>query len=132
MGGETDASERTPRESAPRRSTGPVAAWRVLPVVLVSALLLYSHWRGQDPEVREKKAMQRGDAELLQTLRSGGDAYSLVYFGYVVVYKNGKRVFDSSETETQGCIRLRRRDDGVVELECQHVDRLDAIFFPMP
>jgi hypothetical protein len=31
-----------------------------------------------------------------------------------------------------GSIRLRRRDDGVVELECQHVDRLDAIYFPMP
>lgn len=136
MGGETDAPAGSIRHEEPPGPRRARKAWVALRIVAAIVLGIYLHMLSQDPAVSERKAMQRGGVELLQTLQAGDDTYTLHYFRgggrKNTVSKNGERVFDSSETATAGCIRLRRRDDGVVELECQHVDRLDAIYFPMP
>ena len=135
MAGETRAPQGRIHQQAPESSLVR-RAWVTLRIVLAIVLALYFYVRSLDPAVRERKAMQRGHVELLQTLQSGGDTYTLHYFRSGgpphAVAKNGQRVFDSREAQTLGCIRLRRRDDGVVELECQHVNRRDAVFFPMP
>ena len=136
MVGETGANADTTRQQEERGHSRFQVAWGALRIVLAIAIFLYFYVRSLDPAVTERKAMQRGDVELLQTLQAGDDTYTLYFFRSGgrknTVSKNGERVFDSSEVDTLGCIRLRRRDDGVVELECQHVSRNVAIFFPMP
>ena len=135
MGGETDASEGATRETTPRARGRLATAWWVLRIVLGVGAVVLALALHFDPELRERKAMKRGNLEPLQTLQSGRDTYTLHYFrGYRanIVTKNGTRVFDSRDTDTQGCIRLVRRESGRVELECQHKNRSEAVFFTMP
>lgn len=135
MVGETDANAGTPRESAPRAHAWLGKAWRVFRILLAIGLGVFAIVRSLDPELRERKAMQRGDVEQLQSLQSGPDAYALQYFRSAqanIVTKNGQRVFDSRDAATRGCIRLVRREGGRVELECQHPTSRQALFFPMP
>ena len=135
MGDETDANAGTLRDTARRPHSWLDTAWRVLWIVLAIVLAVFAIVRSLEPELRERKAMQRHDVEQLHAVQSGSDVYTLQYVRSAqasTVTKNGQRVFDSRDTATRGCIRLVRREDGPVELECQHATRREAIFFPMP
>lgn len=136
MVGETNASADKIRHQEEAVASWFAKAWVALRIVLAIVIAVYVFMRSLDPAVSERKAMQRGDVELLQTLQAGNHTYTLRYVRsgarWNTVTKNGQRVFDSREADTLGCIRLRLRNDGVVELECQHVNRRDAIFFPLP
>lgn len=76
------------------------------------------------------------DAERVHALQVDGNRYALYFHRtarpYHTAEKNGVRVFDSRGTEASACVRLKRRDDGLVTLECLHRRRHEAVVLPLP